>query len=151
MMNLHSLQNTHRPAKKSRRVGRGVGCKKGKTCGRGAKGDKSRSGYKTRTRKEGGQGTLFQRLPTRGFSQEKFRKELFAINLDLIEQLYEDGETVSLATLREKGYNGTKMRYGIKVLGMGELKKKVLIEADAYSKTAVQKLEAEKIEFRVTA
>lgn len=149
MKQLDQLKNDSRPVKNTKRVGRGPGCKKGKTCGRGVKGDKARSGYKSRKTKEGGQAPLFQKLPTRGFSRAMFRKEMFAINLELIENLFEDGETVNVETLSAKGFSKTKLKHGFKVLGNGDLKKKVTIEANSLSKSAAVKLEEQKIEYKI--
>lgn len=149
MITLSSLANTHRPKKKIQRVGRGLGSKRGKTCCRGAKGDKARSGYKRRFGHEGGQLPLYRKLPVKGFGNGKFRSVVHAVNLSLIEQLYKDGETVNLETLREKGYAPRAPGGGLKILSSGELKKKVNIEAHAFSKEAVQKLEKSKITFKV--
>ena len=149
MRTLANLKNTHRPKKRIKRVGRGVGSKMGKTCGRGTKGDKARSGYKTRSTKEGGQVPLFQKLPTRGFTRGRFRKEIFAINLFRLEEIFEDGDTVNIESLRTKGFSKTKLKNGVKILGNGDLKKKVNIEAQYFSKSAIQKLEDQKIEFKI--
>jgi len=148
-MKLGELKDTTRKDKSKRRVGRGVGCSKGKTCGKGEKGDKARSGYKRRAGQEGGQAPRFTKVPIRGFPNARFRKEKFAINLDRIEALYEDGETLNKETLHAKGYTYSKLKHGIKVLGNGELKKKVRIEADCISNGAMQKLEKAKIEFKI--
>lgn len=144
-MKLSDLQNTHSRKKKKMRVGRGIGSK-GKTCGRGHKGDKSRSGYKTRGAKEGGGLPLFQRVPKRGFSQARFARPLFAMNLSRIEDLFEDGDTVNKETLLKKGFSRKRLAFGWKLLGNGELTKKVMIEADAFSHQALRKLELQGIE-----
>lgn len=149
MITLHTLKNSHRTSPNVQRVGRGVGSKRGKTSGRGHKGDKSRSGYKRRYGKEGGQLPLYRKLPTRGFSHLGFRKEPFSINLVLIEQLFEDGEKVSAETLIQRGFSPRKVRHGIKILAVGELTKKVVIEATSISKNAIKKLENSKIEFKL--
>lgn len=144
---LSNLKDTHRPPKKSKRVGRGPGSGLGKTSGRGEKGAGSRSGYKRRLTNEGGQVPQFKKLPTRGFSNARFRKPFHVINLDLIEKMFEEGEVVNLITLSEHGFlSGTS--YGLKVLGKGELSKKVSIEANAFSKSAKEKLEKAGIEFK---
>ena len=149
MITLHTLKNSHRTSPNVQRVGRGVGSRRGKTSGRGHKGDKSRSGYKRRYGKEGGQLPLYRKLPTRGFPHLGFRKEPFSINLGLIEQLFEDGETVSAQTLVARGFSSRKVRHGIKILAVGELTKKVTVEATSISKNAIKKLEAGKIEFKL--
>jgi large subunit ribosomal protein L15 len=149
MMTLHNLTDSHRTSVNVQRVGRGIGSRRGKTSGRGHKGDKSRSGYKRRYGKEGGQLPMYRKLPTRGFSNLGFREEPFAINLVLIEALFESGEKVSAETLIKKGFSSRKVRYGIKILGVGELTKKVVIEAVSISKNAIKKLEDNKIEFKL--
>jgi large subunit ribosomal protein L15 len=146
---LSNLQNTHRPAKPRKRVGRGVGSKLGKTCGRGHKGDKSRSGYKRRYGNEGGQFPLYKKLPIRGFTNGRFKQEMFSINLDRISEAYEDGETVNLMTLINKGLFSVSSKAKIKILGNGQISKKVLIEADIFSKGAIEKLQQSSIEFKV--
>lgn len=145
-MNLHSLTNSSRPKKKYKRVGRGPGSGLGKTCGRGEKGAGSRSGYTRRYSYEGGQFRLFMKMPIRGFSNAQFRKEFKAINLDQIDAVYNDGEVVNAQTLAEKGLVGSNY-YGIKLLGNGELTKKVSIELDAISESAREKLQNAKISF----
>lgn len=141
MTSLHQLKNHSRPKKKIQRVGRGPGSKRGKTSCRGHKGDKSRSGYKRREGKEGGQLPLFRKLPTRGFTRGRFLKEHLAINLGMIEALYNEGETVNFTSLFQKGLASRQLPGGIKILGGGELTKKVKIEAHAFSKSALEKLE----------
>lgn len=149
MITLHNLKNSHRTSPNVQRVGRGVGSKRGKTSCRGHKGDKSRSGYKRRYGKEGGQLPMYRKLPTRGFSNLGFRKEPFSINLLRIEQLFEDGDKVNAETLTQKGFSPKKIKNGIKILAVGELSKKVVIEATSISKNAIKKLESSKIEFKL--
>lgn len=149
MFSLTSLKNTSRPHKNVKRVGRGLGSGLGKTCGRGEKGAGSRSGYKRRHTYEGGQFRLFMKTPIRGFNNAQFRTEYEAVNLAQINELYHDGEVVNSATLAEKGFMKGRGLL-VKVLGNGELTKKVSIHADAFSETAKQKLQKAKIEFRTT-
>lgn len=151
MIQLSTLKNVTSINKRRKRVGRGPGSKRGKTSTRGHKGDKSRSGYKTRYGKEGGQVPFFKKLPIRGFSRERFKKLVFAINLETIDSLFEDNEIVNYETLREKSIapRNIKILGGIKILGKGELKKSVKIEATKFSKTAIRKLELNKIEFKI--
>ncbi len=145
-MDLHSLRNTSRPTQRCKRVGRGIGSGLGKTCGRGHKGAGSRSGWKKRERYEGGQLPLYRKLPTRGFSNARFQKKYDCINLGQIDGLFSDGDTVNIHTLHTHGFlKGTS--YGIKILGEGELTKKVTIEAHAFSQKAQEKLEKAKIRF----
>ncbi|NGX39620.1 MAG: 50S ribosomal protein L15 [Chlamydiae bacterium] len=147
MTTLSTLKNTHRYKKKVQRVGRGPGSKRGKTSCRGTKGSKARSGYKRRLGQEGGQLPLFRKLPTRGFSNARFRIPVLSINLSLIEERYSDGETVNFETLRQKGLAPRTIPGGIKILGQGELKKKVSIEAHRFSASAKAKLEKNKISY----
>ena len=146
MHKLHNLKNSSKVSKTRRRVGRGIGSGVGKTCGRGEKGAGSRSGYKRRLGYEGGQFRTFMKLPIRGFSNVRFQKRLDSINLGQIEKLYNDGETVNIETLREHGYINGKS-HGLKILGDGELKKKVTIEADKISASAKEKLQKANISF----
>lgn len=147
-MKLHSLTNTTRAYKRRKRVGRGIGSGVGKTCGRGEKGAGARSGYKRRYGYEGGQFRTFMKMPIRGFSNERFRKALHTVNLRDIETFFEDGETVNIETLAERGFIRGRT-YGVKLLGNGELTKKVTIEVDAISDGAREKLENAKIAFKI--
>lgn len=145
-MILSELKNTHRPKKKVQRVGRGPGSKRGKTSCRGHKGNKSRSGYKNKYGYEGGQLPLYRKMPTRGFSNARFKKEKAEITLEKIEELFQDGEIVNLETLALKGYGLSKTCTYLKVLSNGDLTKKVKIEASAFSAQAIEKLTASGIE-----
>lgn len=136
---LDSLKNTSRPKKRRKLLGRGPGSKRGKTSTRGVKGMGARSGSKQRLGKEGGGVPLHRRVPTRGFSNARFSHRLDAINLGQIEKLYENGEVVSLETLRSKGYI-KGVSNGIKVLGGGELTKKVTFQVEGISESAKDKL-----------
>lgn len=139
MIKLNDLRNSSRPTKNTKRLGRGIGSNCGKTCGRGQKGAGARSGYTTRGAYEGGQFRTFMKMPERGFSNVRFRKALDVVNLDQIEQAYEDGEVVSLETLVQKGFL-SGVTHGIKVLGNGTLTKNVSFEVTALSKSAEEKL-----------
>lgn len=149
MLTLAQLKNTSRGRQARKRVGRGPGSGTGKTCGRGQKGMGSRSGVKQRYTYEGGQFRLFMKLPTRGFSNGRFRKKFHTINLSQIDYMYEDGEVVSLETLVLKGYLCGKT-FGVKLLGDGELHKQVKIELDDISESAKTKLTHAKIPFAIT-
>lgn len=148
MITLSSLSNTHRPAKKVQRLGRGMGSKRGKTCGKGTKGDKARQGYKHRYGHEGGQLPLYRKLPCRGNNAGRFRSEVFAINLGRLDAAYQDGETINLQSLREKGIAPRRVPGGLKILSNGELSKKVKIEAAAFSQAAQEKLKKAGIDFK---
>lgn len=147
-MKLSELKNTHRKPQRRKRVGRGTSSNKGKTCCRGHKGAKSRSGYKIRAGAEGGQVPLFKKLPHRGFTNMRFKKLVFEINLDRINEHFEDGETVNRETLLKKGFPVRRANGGIKVLANGVLEKKLVLEANAFSKGAILKLEEKGIEFK---
>ncbi|MES2344386.1 MAG: 50S ribosomal protein L15 [Chlamydiota bacterium] len=149
MITLSTLGNTHRPTKKARRVGRGVGSKRGKTCGRGAKGDKARSGYKHHFGREGGQLPLYRKLPCRGFGNERFRNEVYAINLGKIDEHFNDGDVVNYQSLKDKKLAPRQATNAVKILSGGELTKKVTIEAHAFSQCAKEKLEKLSIPFKI--
>jgi large subunit ribosomal protein L15 len=151
MINLSNLQNTHRPRKKVQRVGRGIGSKRGKTACRGGKGYSARSGSKVRLGYEGGQLPLYRKLPRRGFGNGMFRKNTHAINLSLIELLFNDGEVVNLFTLREKGhgYAPKDIVGGLKILSNGSITKKVIIQANEFSKGAIAKLDEANISYEI--
>ena len=151
MHSLSTLKNTSRPKKTVQRIGRGIGSKRGATSGRGGKGDSARQGYRKRFGYEGGQVPLYRKLPIRGFTRGKFVKPSKHIGLDCIEACFNDGDTVNVASLREKGLIPRRIPGGIKILGNGELKKKVKIEAHAFSEGALEKLQAQKIEYTVVA
>lgn len=146
MITLSTLRNTDRTDKRSKRVGRGIGSGVGKTCGRGQKGAGARSGYKRRFGYEGGQFRTFMKIPQRGFNQARFRKPYHVINLFQINEMFDDGEVVKLETLAERGFLSGKT-YGIKILGTGEITKKLTIEAHAFSDCAREKLNTAKVSF----
>jgi large subunit ribosomal protein L15 len=146
MRSLASLKNFTRRFKQVKRVGRGPGSGKGKTCGRGEKGAGARSGYKRRWGYEGGQFRMFMKLPIRGFNNAQFRFTYDTVNLGQIEAMYEDGEHVDAKTLAEKGFISGPTN-GIKILGNGELSKNVKIKAKAISNGAREKLAKAKIHF----
>ena len=147
-MRLNTIKPGEGSKKAAKRVGRGIGCGLGKTCGRGQKGAGSRAGYKTRARYEGGQLPLYRKVPGRGFTNAMFKKKYDAINLGDIDALFNDGDVVSVETLSARGFLGGST-YGIKVLSEGTLTKKVRIEAHAMSKKAEEKLQQAKIEYTI--
>ncbi len=144
-MELNSLKSRIKP--KRNRLGRGPGSGLGKTSGRGEKGAGSRSGYKRRYTYEGGQFRLFQKLPTRGFSRARFRKTFDVINLGHLENLFNEGDKVTLASLQSKGWLKGPSE-GVKLLGHGELTKKLTIELHDFSKSAIEKLEKAGVTFK---
>jgi large subunit ribosomal protein L15 len=119
------------------RVGRGMGSKLGKTSGAGNKGQQSRRGYSRRPGFEGGQMPLHRRLPKRGFSQP-FSKTFAVVNVDSL-NAFAAGETVTPESLVKRGIVRA-MRDGVKVLGDGELKVAVTVQAHAFSKSAEEKI-----------
>lgn len=125
--------------KKKQIVGRG-NASKGGTSGRGDKGQNARSGGGVRPGFEGGQMPLYRRIARRGFSNYPFKKYYKGINLDIINVRYEDGETVSRETLLAKGLLKSK-KLLIKVLGQGELDKKLTFDVDGISASAKEKIE----------
>ena len=122
-----------------KRKGRGHATGNGKTAGRGHKGQKARSGGGTRIGFEGGQMPLARRIPKRGFNNI-FAKPLEAINVSALEK-FEDGAVVDAQALLDAGIL-SKCTYGVKILGNGELTKKLTVNAAAFSETAKQKIEA---------
>ena len=138
-MKLHELQYTEGARKTRKRVGRGTSSGTGKTAGRGHKGQNARSGGGVRLGFEGGQMPLYRRIPKRGFTCRN-SKEIVGINVSALER-FEDGATVSVETLIESGIV-TNPRDGVKILGNGELTKKLTVQANAFSAGAVEKIEA---------
>lgn len=148
MRTLANLSNDTAKRKPRKRVGRGIGSGHGKTSGRGQKGAGARSGHTHRQSYEGGQVRLFQKLPTRGFTRGRWQKRLDEINLSQIEKLFQDGEEVTVETLREKGYLSGPS-HGVKILGNGELTRKVTIKVNKISAGAVAKLEKASISYEL--
>ena len=135
MTDLSNLKAPEGATKSRKRVGRGPGSTLGKTSGRGSKGQNARSGGKTHPRFEGGQTPLYKRLPKLGFSNAKFRKKIVIVNLEDLEGRFEDGEVVDEQALRDRGL--IKGNHdGIKILGRGELTKKLTVKAHKFSKSA---------------
>lgn len=121
------------------RKGRGSGSGNGKTAGRGQKGQKARSGGHSAPGFEGGQMPLYRRLPKRGFHNRN-TKEIVAIDLDYLER-FENGAEVSVDSLKESGIVKNP-RDGVKILGSGNLTKKLTVKANAFSASAKEKIEA---------
>ena len=138
-MNLHELSPAAGSNRKAYRKGRGAGSGNGKTAGRGHKGQWARSGGGVRVGFEGGQMPLARRLPKRGF-HNIFAKPLEAVNVSALEK-FEDGAVVNAQALLEKGIL-SKCQYGVKILGKGEITKKLTVQATAFSASAKEKIEA---------
>ncbi len=148
-MHLNTLDTTRKKEKK--RLGRGIGSGKGKTSGRGHKGQKSRSGVAIKSF-EGGQMPLYRRLPKRGFKSIKNKKNLAMINLSRIQELVSKNKTlmnekINLSNLKKSNAINKKCT-SLKVLGTGEIKEKLNIEVNAISKSA--KIKVEKLGGKVT-
>ena len=139
-MKLHELRPSEGAFKTSKRLGRGTGSGLGKTSGKGHKGQNARSGGGVRPGFEGGQLPLFRRLPKRGFSNAMFKVRYATINLSDLEK-FEEGAVVTPELLKEMGIL-KKQLSGVKVLGNGELTKKLTVKANKFSASAVEKIEA---------
>ena len=138
-MNLNELSPVMGSTHVAKRKGRGAGTGNGKTAGRGHKGQKARSGGGTRIGFEGGQMPLARRIPKRGFNNI-FAKPLEFVNVSALDK-FEDGAVVDAQVLLDAGIL-SKCKYGVKVLGNGEITKKLTVKAAAFSETAKQKIEA---------
>ncbi len=139
-MDLSTLKNPEGARRARKRVGRGPSSGTGKTSGRGHKGQKARSGYSARKGFEGGQMPLHRRVPKRGFHHEK-RFVMAEVNVDVLECKFDDGEEVTTATLiARKLVDPT--HGGVKLLGRGDLTKKLIVKVQAVSPGARVKIEA---------
>ena len=138
-MKLHELSPAAGSTAPAWRKGRGAGSGNGKTAGKGHKGQKARSGGGTRIGFEGGQMPLARRIPKRGFNNI-FAKPLESVNVSVFDK-FEDGAVVDVQALLDAGIL-SKCKYGVKVLGNGEITKKLTVKAAAFSETAKQKIEA---------
>ena len=138
-MKLHDLKPAVGATTAPKRLGRGIGSGLGKTSGKGHKGAKARSGGGKRPGFEGGQMPLTMRLPKRGFTN-KWRTEYVAINVDRLE-IFEDGQVVTPVELIEMGII-KKIEDGVKIMGNGEINKKLTVQAMKFSETAKSKIEA---------
>jgi len=136
---LHTLKSAPGARKNRKRLGRGQGSGAGKTSGRGHKGQKSRSGYSSRAGFEGGQMPIHRRLPKRGFYHEN-RHALAEINLDILENRFEDGAEITVEVLRAAGVVKIKQG-GVKLLGRGEVTKRFDVKLQGASATAREKIE----------
>lgn len=137
-MDLNDLKAAEGSRKSAFRRGRGHGSGNGKTSGRGHKGQKSRSGGGVRPGFEGGQMPLYRRLPKRGFTCRN-TKNIIAINLSHLDR-FEDGEVVTIDALKAKGLL-SKIGDGVKILGNGEISKKLTVQVNYFSKSAAEKIE----------
>ena len=138
-MKLHELSPAPGSATKAWRKGRGAGSGNGKTAGKGHKGQNARSGGGVRPGFEGGQIPLYRKLPKRGF-HNKFSTVYSIINVDALNR-FDDGAVIDLNALMESGVV-SKANEGLKVLGRGEITKKLTVKASIFSATAKSKIEA---------
>ena len=138
-MKLHELKPAAGSKKAPKRVGRGTGSGLGRNAGKGEKGQKARSGGGVRPGFEGGQMPLYRRLPKRGFKCRN-SKEIIAVNVDILNR-FEDGAEVTPAALLASGAI-SKLGDGVKLLGNGELTKKLNVKVNAVSESAKAKIEA---------
>ena len=139
-MKLHELSPAEGSVKASFRKGRGAGSGNGKTAGKGHKGQNARSGGGVRPGFEGGQLPLYRKLPKRGFNNARFGKQYSVINVELLNK-FNDGDVVDSAALLKAGVINSVMD-GVKILGEGELTKKLTVKAKVFSASAKEKIEA---------
>ena len=137
-MKLHELERNIGATHAKKRVGRGSGSGLGKTSGRGQKGQKARSGGGVNPVFEGGQLPLYRRIPKRGFKNAMFKTRYAVINVEEL-NAFEDGTVVSPALLKEAGIIKNQLD-GVKVLGNGKLEKKLTIQANKFSTSALDKI-----------
>ncbi len=139
-LKVEDLRPTDGSMKKRVRVGRGPGSGKGRTAGKGHKGQKSRSGAKSKPGFEGGQTPLYVRIPKKGF--KNVNKKIYTVlNLDVLEQRFNDDDEVTINSLLERGIIKKTMD-GVKLLGEGTINKKLTVKVNAFSKSAKEKIEA---------
>jgi large subunit ribosomal protein L15 len=139
-MSANTLRAPRGASKKKSIVGRGRSSGSGKTSGKGHKGQKARSGGGVRPGFEGGQMPIYRRVAARGFSNYPFKTEYVVVNVSSLEKVFSDGDTVSLDTLVQKGLV-KKSETRVKILGVGELKKKLDVTVPAISASAKEKIE----------
>jgi large subunit ribosomal protein L15 len=138
-MKLDEILSAAGKYKRRKRIGRGTGSGHGKTSGRGHKGYGSRAGAKSRAGYEGGQTPMLSRIPKRGFNNANFRREFQIVNLAGLEESFDDGARVDAAALVDaKLIDNTAM--AVKILGNGELKKKLTVVANKFSASAAEKI-----------
>ena len=137
-MKLHELERNIGATHSKKRVGRGSGSGLGKTSGRGQKGQKARSGVSINPVFEGGQSPLYRRLPKRGFKNALFRTRYTTVNVEEL-NVFEDGTVVTPALLKDKRII-RKTLDGVKILGNGKLEKKLTIQANKFSDSALEKI-----------
>jgi large subunit ribosomal protein L15 len=138
-MKLENLPKT-KELKVTKRVGRGVGSGMGKTSTRGEKGQKARAGASIKPWFQGGQTPLYRRLPKRGFNNKEFETKYACINVEDLDKFFKDGDEVTPEILKERGII-KKGLSGIKVLGNGNVSKKLTVKAQRFTSSAITKIE----------
>lgn len=139
MSMIHEVTQGAQKNKLRKRKGRGESSGHGKTSGRGNKGSKARVGTYIKRGYEGGQTPIFKRFPKRGFSNFDFERRFHIVNLQDLQELFDDGATVDAAALKEKGLV-PDLKQPVKILGEGAISKKLTITAGWYSKSALEKI-----------
>ena len=139
-MKLNELKTNPGSTHRRKIVGRGPGSGNGKTAGRGEKGQKARSGASIKPWFEGGQNPLYKRIPSRGFNNARFTTRYAVVNVEDL-NIFEDNTTVTPELLREKGLVKKELD-GIKILGSGELTKKLVVKANVFTNSAISKIES---------
>lgn len=137
-MRLHELKAAENSTKNRKRRGRGTGTGQGKTSGRGMNGQNSRSGGGVRLGFEGGQMPLYRRIPKRGFTN-RFKKEYAEVNVSVLNR-FDEGTVVDLDALKNTGII-KQVKDGVKILGNGEIEKKLTVKASKFTKSAAMKIE----------
>ena len=138
-MKLHQMSPAINSTTKAKRLGRGVGSGLGKTSGKGHKGQNARSGGGVRPGFEGGQMPLIRRLPKRGFNNKQFAKEYTIVNVSEL-NVFENNAEVTVEKLIEKNIIKKVAPYGLKVLGNGNLEKALIVRANKFTDSAIQKI-----------
>ena len=138
-MQLHDVDQGIHKNKKRKRIGRGTGSGHGKTAGKGHKGHSSRQGFKYGPLFEGGQIPLARRIPKRGFSNGRFKKDFAIVNLDALD-VFDAGTVVDEALLRARGIVKGRHDDGVKILGDGEVSKALTVRVAKFSESAAKKL-----------
>jgi large subunit ribosomal protein L15 len=139
-MKLHTVSPAEGAVTKSKRLGRGIGSGLGKTSGKGHKGQLARSGGGVRVGFEGGQMPLIRRIPKRGFKNAEFKKAYSIVNVEALE-MFENDTVVTAELLLESGVLSKIEEYGLKILGNGELTKKLTVKANKFTESAAKKIE----------
>lgn len=140
-LDLRSLQPAAGSRSKIRRLGRGTSAGQGRTCGKGHKGQKSRSGYTYKPGFEGGQMPIQRRLPKRGFTNYPFRKSYQVVNLKRLGEVFKSGSEITPETLKKSGLI-KKSKAPVKLLGEGEIKIALNVQVHAVSRSAQEKIKA---------